>query len=272
MSRLEKTSAALHASKRLLPLALVLASALTAHGEIPLVSEDPGTQGRGGLQIEAGTEYGMDREYETGVDVKARSLQQSFVLTLGLSQPLDAFVEAPLRWEHVRELGETTSREHGVTDLALGLKWRFLERAGWEFALKPALSLPTGREEHGLGAGRLGCGTTLIASTTRGPWTALLNGAYILNENRLDERRHIWRASAAAAFQALERLRLVADFGVERDADRASHKDPAFALSGFIFSPNEDLDLALGVRTGLNAPETDLTVIGGVTLRFGSKG
>jgi|GEM_PF-5264623 len=41
----------------------------------------------------------------------------------------------------------------GISDISLELKYRFYEKGGLSFALKPRISFPTGDEDKGLGAG-----------------------------------------------------------------------------------------------------------------------
>jgi len=55
---------------------------------------------------------------------------------------------------------------------------------------------------------------------------------------------------------------------VERNSDVSSHTPPAFTLLGVIYALTETVDLDLGVKRGLNAPETDLSLLTGVTFRF----
>ncbi|MEK7207106.1 MAG: hypothetical protein AAB134_04415, partial [Pseudomonadota bacterium] len=58
------------------------------------------------------------------------------------------------------------------------------------------------------------------------------------------------------------------DTGVDTNPDKPSHTPPAFLILGFIYAPNEDVDLDLGVKRGLSRPETDYTLLGGITFRF----
>jgi hypothetical protein len=88
------------------------------------------------------------------------------------------------------------------------------------------------------------------------------------NENKLDERKDIWHISLASEVKLIKNLRLVANIGVERNPDGTSNKHPAFILGGLIYSIIDNLDIDIGIKGGLNKPETDLTILAGIALRF----
>jgi hypothetical protein len=50
--------------------------------------------------------------------------------------------------------------------------------------------------------------------------------------------------------------------------DRSSSTHLAYILGGLIYSVRENIDIGFGVKGGLNKPETDLSVCGGITCRF----
>lgn len=50
--------------------------------------------------------------------------------------------------------------------------------------------------------------------------------------------------------------------------NKSSNTAPAFILGGLIYSIFEDLDIDLGLKVGLNKPETDYSIVAGVALRF----
>jgi Putative MetA-pathway of phenol degradation len=134
--------------------------------------------------------------------------------------------------------------------------------------IKPGISIPTGNDEKGLGAGRLGGHLFLIASQELGSWAFHGNLGYIRNENKVDERKDIWHASFAATWEVIKNLKLVADVGIERNPDEDANNDPAFIIGGIIYSINENFDVDLGVKGGLSKSETDFSMMAGVTLRF----
>lgn len=243
-----------------LPAALLFASG-TTYGAHPLITEDTGTQGTGKTQIEVTSEFGRERD---GAHVDTTDL--AVVLTRGITDTLDLALALP--WQQVRERDSGASTtERGVGDTEIFAKWRFYEQGDLSFALKPSLTLATGDESRGLGAGRTGAALAFIASLQPAPWAFHVQAGWRWNNNKLDERDGLWHASTAVT-RDIGPWKLLADIGIERNADPAASRDPAFALIGFIYAVREGLDLDLGYKVGLNDPETDHTVMAGITWRF----
>ena len=153
-------------------------------------------------------------------------------------------------------------------DATLQVKWKFFEKNGLSFALKPGIDFPTGNDDRGLGTGKIGGSLFLIASREMGPWAFHDNLGYMRNENNSDERKDIWHASFAATWEVIKDLKLVANVGIERDRDDEANEDPAFIIGGIIYSVNEHFDVDLGVKGGLTRSETNISALAGVTLSF----
>jgi hypothetical protein len=248
-------------------LALTSTSIHAAH---PLITDDTGTQGKGRFQLEINSEVNYDKESQAGVTTKKTGGEVATIISYGIIDNVDIVLGIPYQWFKVEEDGEVISREKGISDILLELKWRFYERDGWGFALKPGLTLPTGNEKKDLGTGKVTYSTFFIATKEIEPWAFHLNLGYMRNENKLDERKDIWHLSLASELKLIKDLRLVTNIGAERNPDRSSHKHPAFILGGFIYSITENFDIDIGIKGGLNKPETDLTVLAGAVWR--SKG
>ncbi|OWW19809.1 transporter [Noviherbaspirillum denitrificans] len=234
---------------------LVFLAAGTAHAAHPLVTDDTGTQGRGNHQLELNT----DRMRDAGVSSQSAAI----TYTYGLRDALDAFVTLPA----------ATTSPSGLGDVAAGFKWRFSESAGTTFGLKPELFFATGNENRGLGSGRAHAGLTLLASHQAGEWTLLGNAGLAVNRYALpvdhdQNRRYVWRLSAAAIREVAEGWKALVDSGVARNTARSERTHPAFILLGMIYSPSEKLDLDIGWKAGLNSAETHRQVGAGVTVRF----
>jgi hypothetical protein len=178
------------------------------------------------------------------------------------------FVDMPYQWIRENEDGAAVSSADGPSDISLGAKWRFFERDGASFAVKSAVSLPTGDDEQGLGTGRTGYSAFLIAARESGPWGLYANAGYIRNNNTFNEERNLWHGSLAGTCEVAERLKLAANIAIEKDPDRASDRDTVFAVVGMIYGITEDLDLDAGVRRGWNQGETDIAMLAGATFRF----
>ena len=244
-------------------LALIVGISGNVFAAIPLVTDDTGTQGRGKFQLELFGEYSDD----TQDGVKTNSTDLSATLTYGIIDTVDLILTVPYSFWKERE-GSSTEREDGFSDIAMEVKWRFFEKNGFSFALKPGFTLPTGDEDKGLGSGRGAYYMYFIASKEANPWSFHFNLAYMRNENKIDERKDIWHASLASTLEIVKGLKLVGDIGLETNPDRTSGTVPAYILGGFIYSPAENFDIGLGIKGGLTEPEADVSVRGGVTWRF----
>jgi hypothetical protein len=241
----------------------VLSCAPVAFAAHPLITDDAGTMGTGKAQLEMNGEYGHDKE--DGVTTKATQGDACF--SYGLSDTVDLVVDLP--YLHYREKSEeATISENGFSDTALEVKWRFHEQENLSLAIKPGLTLPTGNDDKGLGAGKATYSLFFIASQEMDPWAFHLNLGYIRNENTLDEEKDLWHASIASTLALSENLTAVANLGVESNPDQLAGTDPAFVLAGLIYAFSEAIDLDCGIKYGLNDPETDRTVLAGVTWKF----
>lgn len=241
----------------------ILSCATAAFAAHPLITDDAGTMGTGKAQLELTGEYGHDKE--DGVTTKAT--QGDAALTYGLSEAVDLVVDLP--YLHVKTSDDTAAMtENGFSDTSLAVKWRFYEHDGLSIALKPGLTLPTGDEEEGLGAGKATYNLFFITSKEMEPWGFHLNLGYIRNENTMEEEKNLWHASIASTVALTEHLTAVANLGVESNPDKLAGTDPAFVLAGLTYALSETIDLDCGIKYGLNDPETDYTVLAGVTLKF----
>ncbi|MDP3297631.1 MAG: transporter [Thermodesulfovibrionia bacterium] len=245
-------------------------AAFAAH---PLITDDTGSQGKGKLLIEMNSEFTHNKETEEDVIIKETGGEVAAILSYGITDNADIVLGLPYQWSKTKEDGETTSDEDGVSDMSLEIKWRFFEKEGLSLALKPGLTLPTGDEEKGLGNGRASYGLNFITTKEVKPWAFHLNVAYTHNEYKLEadkdaNRKDIWHVSLATEVEVVKNLRLVANAGMERNANKELHTHPAFILGGFIYSVSERLDVDFGVKAGINKSETDYTILAGLARRF----
>lgn len=229
----------------------------------PLITDDTGTQGKGKFQIEVNTEFA--HENEDGV--KSDAAEIAAAASYGIVDNADLVLGVPYQFLRTRVDRETTD-ENGVSDLSVEVKWRFFEKDGLSLALKPGVSLPSGDEERGLGAGKTAYSVFFIGTKEAGPWAFHANLGYIRNENKADERENLWHASVAAQVEAVKDLNIVANIGIERNTDRTVNTHPAFVLGGLIYSISENIDIDFGLKAGLNGPETDYSLLAGLAWRF----
>jgi hypothetical protein len=246
-----------------LMLVSILLVAGTSYAAIPLVTDDTGTQGKGKFQLELSGEYAHDKEES----VTDKAGEFSAALTYGITDPIDIVLSIPYQSWHSDDSGSKTS-ESGLSDLAIETKWRFYEKEGFSFALKPGFTIPTGDYKKDLGNGKMTYYLYFITSKEMNPWSFHLNLAYIRNENKEDDRKDIWHASLASTVDVMKNLKLVGDIGVESNPESSSSNPPAYILGGLIYSPGENFDIGLGLKGGLTKSETDIAVRGGITWRF----
>jgi hypothetical protein len=247
---------------------IVLLIACPSWAAHPLITDDTGTQGKGKFQLELNGQYDWDKEDIEDVSVKTTGGQALAMLSYGIMENVDLIFSLPYLWGKAEANEITIYDEHGIGDAVLETKWRLFDKKGFSLALKPGISIPTGNDEKGLGAGRLGGHLFLIASQELGSWAFHGNLGYIRNENKVDERKDIWHASLAATWEVVKNLKLVANVGIERNPDEDANNDPTFLIGGIIYSMNENFDVDLGVKYGFSASETDLSLLAGVTFRF----
>jgi len=68
--------------------------------------------------------------------------------------------------------------------------------------------------------------------------------------------------------EVLKGLQLVAEVGTGTNQDRDNSTWVTFMTGGVIYSVIESLDVSLGVKGSLTAPETDIALLTGLTFRF----
>jgi hypothetical protein len=243
---------------------LILLSGTSTYGAHPLITDDAGTLGKGNAQLEINGQY--DHDKEAGVTEKGYELAPT--LTYGLTDSVDLVLTVPYQSLKLKEAGVSVLSESGLADSAVELKWNFYNRDNIGLALKPGLTLPTGDEDKGLGAGKAGYGAFLIGSLDQSPFMVHANIGYFRNENEGGERENIWHGSLATEYAVSDALTAVANIGLETNPDPDSDTPPAFLLGGFIYSVTDTISVDGGVKFGLNNPETDYSIMAGMTLTF----
>jgi hypothetical protein len=134
--------------------------------ERPTVATHAGTVAPGWVEVEAGAEFDRFDNGTRGTSVPivtkiglASNLQLS-VFGLGVGPPGDSGI--------------------GFGDLAVGVKWRFLDKPGvlGRLAILPSVKVPTGSSESGTGTGTTDVSLLLISSHSLGPVSLDLNAGY----------------------------------------------------------------------------------------------
>lgn len=258
-----KTTSAVIGFLAILPLA--------AHAFQPLITDDTGTQGRGGNQIEAS--YGRATDKLAG----ARTVTQEvpLVFTRGITDELDLYGGGT--WQKMAPPAPGAT-ESGWSNPVVGAKWRFYEdeASKLSFALRPEVSLPVSvsREARGLGTARASYGAALLMTQETGFGSFLAN-LVVERVNYKDdalnaaERRSLMRVSVAPVWDVAEQWKLALDAGIMTNPDAAERARMGYVEFGAIYSPDKDLDFALGVirNTGDGDVRTTSVTLG-VTWRF----
>jgi hypothetical protein len=231
-------------------LAILLAISSPAFAAHPLITEDTGTQGKGGWQLELNGE----RTKDDGV----RGSQAAAVLSYGFVDHADLQVGMP--WQD-NGVGK------GKGDVAIDVKWRFWESGALSLGLKPGITLPSGNDERGLGTGKTTYGSLFIVSYEQEHWALHSHAGYRRNRNTQMQRESLKHLSAALWLKPTDRLKLVVDFSGDTNADPASDTTVRQRVLGFIYSVSKNFDVDAGIRRG-NEPAIDRAVMAGVTLRW----
>lgn len=236
----------------------------------PLITDDTGTQGSAGNQLE----FALNEERKVAGNIeRLRTLPLAY--TRGLSETLDVF--AGISHARIR----SSARGHdasGDGNPAFGVKWRFYEneQSKTGFALKPEVLFPVsaGREGAGLGRGRLSGNLTFIL-TQEVPFGAIHINAGLGRDRHRDTSNNpdttTTRASIAPVWDITDQWKLAFDLGTESAHGASVRARSNFAELGAIYSPGKDLDFALGIlRSSDNdSPRaTKHTASAGITWRF----
>ncbi len=248
--------------KRIIAIFVVLCWSVPVFAAHPLITDDTGTQGKGKFLFEFNGEYSHKKKDGVIED----TTETAGSLSAGINDQTDIVLGIPYR--NIRKKDSEMTKDDGISDASLALKWRFYEKERLSLALKPGVTLPTGNDEKGLGAGKSTYSMFFITTKEIEPNAIHLNLGYKRNENRIDERKDLWYASLAGERKLTGDFKIVANIGMEKNPDRASSIDPAFILGGIIYSLKENLDVDFGLKGSLNNPDTDYSVLAGLALRF----
>ncbi len=224
----------------------------------PLITDDTGTQGMAGNQLEAG----YDHVRANGAT--ARGVGVTY--TRGFTDGLDAFIGSAYQ----------TSGPKGWGNVDVGMKWRFLENEASRFsmALKPEVLLPVSRadEAAGLGNGRTSYGLTFITSMETGFGELHFNleaARANFADKTITDRKNFWRASVAPVWVLSEQWKLALDLGLQTNTDAAQDATMGYAELGVVYSPTPQLDVSFGlIRELMDGPASTTTATVQATWHF----
>jgi len=259
--------------KRIMKRMSLIVCFLMVFASTSFATDDTGTQGKGKFQLEVASEFTYDKETVGGVTTRVRGGELATTLSYGIIDNVDIVLGLPYQWAKTKEDGTVTSDVDGISDISLEAKWRFFEQDGLSFAFKPGITLPTGDENKELGIGRASYGLGFITTKEIEPWAFHFNLGYTYNNYKLQAHRdayreNIWHISAASEVEVVKDLKAVVDIGMETNPDKTSNTHPAYILGGLSYLISENIEVSLGIKGGLNKPETDLTFLAGIAFGF----
>jgi hypothetical protein len=237
----------------------------------PLVTDDTGTQGAGGNQLEAA----YNRTADKAPEAKVVTREVPLVFTRGIGDALDLY--AGLSNQRIVPTAPATV-EHGWSNAFFGAKWRFYENEASKlsFALKPEIQFPVSRskEARGLGTARTSYSVNLVMTQETG-FGAVHANLVAAHVNHADdalnaaERRTHYRLSVAPVWDVAEGWKLALDAGLVTNPDSSARARMGYLELGAIYSPGKDLDLAFGIvrNVGDGTSSTTQATLG-LTWRF----
>ncbi|MBE0622451.1 MAG: transporter [Burkholderiales bacterium] len=237
----------------------------------PLITDDTGTLGSGGNQLEFA--FVADNAETAGNVERLRALP--VVYTRGVTETLDVFVG--LIYQRIRS-DIPRSDVNGDSDPLFGVKWRFYEdeTTKTSFAVKPGIIVPVGAgsDHAALDNGKISGNLTFIL-TREVPFGAIHFNAGVLRNryrdnltNPDDTTTHV---SIAPVWDVSVRWKLAFDLGTESARAAGTNVRTSFAELGAIYSPSKDLDFSIGIVhwSDNDSPSTTRdTATAGLTWRY----
>ena len=237
----------------------------------PLVTDDTGTQGARGNQLEAAYNRTVDKA--PGARVMAH--EAPFVYARGITDALDLY--GGLARQRIAP-DAPAATENGWGNPVVGAKWRFYDNPASKlsFAIKPELQLPVSdrREARGLGTARASYGVGLLMTRETGFGAVHANLVaervnYSDDTLNAAERRDLYRLSVAPVWDVAGNWKVALDAGLMTNPDLAARARMGYYELGAIYSPGKDLDLALGlIRNVRDGPASTTQATAGLTWRF----
>jgi hypothetical protein len=215
--------------------------------ERPTVATHAGTVARGWMELEEGGEWD-----------KLPDGTRSFSAPTNLKTGLGSRTQLNLIFNIVRA-ASVRGGNFSFGDLTIGVKYRIVDD-GWllgDFAMLPAIKLPTGQEAAGAGTGTTDVSLLLISSHQLGPVAVDLNVGATRRSgdgSRAPIESRLWTASFG--FPLPGNLGWVAElFGYPRSTGFAGAAATAAVLTGPTFSVREWLAFDAGVIAPITGPQ-----------------
>lgn len=251
---------------------LALLTVCSSHAGPPLATDDAATVDVGRVEIELNGSSSHNKGSAAGITSNSSTWDAEMKITSGLYKSLGFSLAVPyILSERVREAGQPLFKADGFGDMAVDIKYAFAELCGINFAIKPAVILPTGKS--GLTEGRWQFGTTLIATREfdEGRYALHANLGYERHSHDGDaagSRSNLWSGSIAGEVEIAKGLFAVTDFGLTTNPDSGSNDLPVYVLAGARYEINEFLGVNAGIRLGLTKPEETVSYLYGIVFKL----
>lgn len=231
--------------------------------QLPLITDNTGTQGKGKGQIEISNGVG----FHNGHRCIENFSEITPILTFGVLDQADIVVGYPFLFSSNHN-DTSILILSGFSDLNIEFKYCFLQYKDISLAIKPGFSFPTGNYNEGLGSGRISESFFLLFTAKIS--SMLINGdlGYLRNENKCGDALNIWHASADIDYKISDEFHFVLNSGIEKNPDTSVKTNPVFGLLGLYYCIGNNCEVSLGYKHGFTKAETDHTFIYGLTLRF----
>jgi hypothetical protein len=238
---------------------LVLAGSLAsaAHAAHPMLTEDPGTQGQGGFELEVG--YSSARGLPSG----GRAAVLAPQLSWGVLPDVDLIVNPIWLEERPPEGG----RNRSLGNLPLDAKWRFVDAGPLQVAVRAGVDLPTGDESRTLSGPYAGLHAVLASSYAWESSSLLANLGYVYSRNP-GSRRNLPYATVAFLHPSEGVVRAFAEVAAAANPDPSRSTWPAVARTGVMWKATDWLDLDAGIEGRLNRAAPSFAALVGVTVHW----
>jgi len=260
-------------------LALLLGVSLlpsVASAYFPFFTDDTGTQGRGGHQVELSYGWSFDKGDEIDEDIRVigstSGIPQNVPLTYnyGMGKSVDIFFG----------VARQILPSGGWQNNQLGLKWVFYgdQKQGWSAAVKPLLIIPvtTAMQGNGLGTAKWNSAIALIASLVENRYEIHINAGYQSNllvptTDNDSQRDTLFNISVVPVVLINDAWRIGLDIGLQTNPRFDSNYQFNTGL-GLVYSPVRDVQLGFGVfavrSLRISTRQIGYAVTTGLTVQF----
>jgi hypothetical protein len=252
-----------------IPLALALTVGASAYAGRPLAIDDADPVDQGQFEFEMGATCEHDSD--------CKHWDYPAGLTCGLVSGVEVGVgfggQFEERTERIEDSDtEVCTREHGIGDLVIGAKWRFLGESAWypRQALVPSIKFPTADDTKGLGSGKTDYDLTWIASKNMGEKIGLhINVGYSwIGELEGEDVGDMLHYGVAADYQILNAVQWVGEVFIGKEL-RSGTDTTAQYNTGFRWNPLERLTVDIAGGSKISGDVPDFTATAGLTWAFG---